>query len=830
MLHQLYTLREIASVIHGDLIHDKGENHTVSELLIDSRQLNNPEQTLFFAIVTSRNDGHRFVKELYDKGVRSFVIQPKVIDYDSLPDAIFVCADDSLSALQLLAENHRRRFDIPVIGITGSNGKTIVKEWLFQLLNPDKNIVRSPKSYNSQIGVPLSVWKMESRHELAIFEAGISMQGEMQKLQSVILPDIGIITNIGQAHNENFESLKQKAYEKLKLFSSSKKLFYCTEYPEIVAAFNDCDWKTNIETFTWGLGEQNNLQIQSTGIAGNHTIILATYSNRKVSITIPFIDKASIENAIHCWAFMLDMNYSDVVISQRMMQLLPVAMRLELKEGINNCTIINDGYNSDINSLAIALDFLNQQNQHSNKTVILSDILQSGQSENDLYAGIARMLSAKGINKIIGIGPAIHRQSAFFKMEKSFYSSTENYLSQFRSDHFSNETILLKGARTFEFEKIVKRLQQKAHETVLEIELNNLVANLNYYRSKLQSGVKIMAMVKAFGYGSGGFEIAKTLQFHHVDYLAVAYADEGIELRKSGITLPIMVMSPEEHSLESMISNNLEPEVFSFRVLDFLLQTLQNGNHLPSSKINVHIKLDTGMHRLGFMENEIPRLIEKLISNPELCVKSVFSHLAASDSIEHDEFTHNQISKFLAMSNMLSEKLPQSFIRHILNSAGITRFADAGFEMVRLGIGLYGVPNTEEEKDSLQTVLSLKSTITQIKNLPENESVGYNRSSYTERPSRIGIVPIGYADGLSRLLSNGKGKLWVNGKESKIIGSVCMDMCMIDLTDIDAEEGDAVVIFDSRHPIEIIARDSETIPYEILTRISRRVKRIYFQE
>jgi alanine racemase len=828
MLHQSYSLREIAAIIHGELIHDNG--HYINELLIDSRQLNNPGQSLFFSILTSRNDGHRFIKELFGRGVRSFVVQYLPPDYKSMPDAVFIRVDDSLDALQLIAEYHRRKFSIPVVGITGSNGKTIVKEWLFQLLNPDIIIVRSPKSYNSQIGVPLSVWKIESRHELAIFEAGISMPGEMKGLQPVILPDIGIITNIGQAHNENFESLKQKADEKLILFSESKKLFYCTDYHEIVAAFNDCSWKSNIKTFTWGFDEKNDLQIKGTVISGNHAVISAFYSNRNVVITIPFTDKASIENAIHCWAFMLDMKYSDVVISQRMLQLLSVAMRLELKEGINDCTIINDGYNSDINSLAIALDFLNQQNQHINKTLILSDILQSGQNEIELYATIALMLTAKGINRIVGIGPAINRQSAVFEMEKAFYPSTESYLSQFRNNQFSNETILLKGARTFGFERIVKRLQQKAHETVLEIELNNLVANLNYYRSKLQPGVKIMAMVKAFGYGSGGFEIAKTLQFYHVDYLAVAYADEGIELRKSGITLPIMVMSPEEHSLEAMLANNLEPEIFSFRLLDFLVQTSQNENNLSIPFINVHIKLDTGMHRLGFMENEVPELIEKLISNPRIRVRSVFSHLAGSDRIEHDEFTRDQISKFLKMSREIGKKLPEPFMRHILNSAGISRFAEAGFEMVRLGIGLYGVPNTDEEKDSLQTVLSLKSTITQIKNIPEKESIGYNRSTYTDRPTRIGIVPIGYADGLSRLLSNGKGKLWVNGQESRIIGNVCMDMCMIDLTDIDADEGDTVVIFDARNPIEIIARDSETIPYEILTRISRRVKRIYFQE
>jgi alanine racemase len=814
--------------MHGELVSPPGQTHAIQELLIDSRQLNNPSLSLFFALVTLRNDGHKYINELYDKGVRSFVVQYLPAESQSLAEAVFIRVDDSLRALQLLATEHRKKFAIPVIGITGSNGKTIVKEWLFQLLNQDVNIVRSPKSYNSQSGVPLSVWKMESRHELGIFEAGISMPGEMDKLQPIILPDIGIITNIGQAHNENFISLKQKASEKLKLFSKVKKLFFCSDYPDIVGAFNECAWKLGVETCTWGSGENNNLQIVDVKLSGNHTEIKAVFSDRVISISIPFTDRASVENAIHCWAAMLDMNYPDEVISHRMLQLMPVAMRLELKEGINNCTIINDGYNSDISSLLIALDFLNQQNQHTDKTLILSDILQSGQNEGELYLSIARMLKAKGINRLIGIGQAISRESDVFEIEKIFFPSTEVFLERFNAAEFKDETILLKGARTFEFERIVKHLQQKAHETILEIELSHLVSNLNYYRTKLSAGVKIMAMVKAFGYGSGGYEIAKVLQFHHVDYLAVAYADEGIELRKSGITLPIMVMSPEEHSLEAMLANNLEPEVFSFRMLEFLLRALRNGNFGP--KINVHIKLDTGMHRLGFMENEIPGLIEKLLANPIIHVKSVFSHLAASDSDKFDDFTHEQIHKFMQMSELFRQQLPEPFMRHILNSAGISRFADAGFEMVRLGIGLYGVPNTKEEQDTLQTVLSLKSTISQIKHLPENESVGYNRSSYTTRPSTIGIVPIGYADGLSRLLGNGKGKLWVNGQETRLIGNVCMDMSMIDLTDIDAEEGDTVVVFDAQHPIEIIASDSETIPYEILTRISRRVKRVYFQE
>ncbi len=830
MIHDSYTTREIASIVQGELFGIEHNKQLINELLIDSRQLIHPAQTLFFALITHRNDGHRFIKELYDKGVRAFVISNLPADLSVFSDADFIQVSDTLIALQQLAGFHRRKFNIPVIAITGSNGKTIVKEWLFQLLNQDKNIVRSPKSYNSQIGIPLSIWNIEPKHDLGIFEAGISMPNEMAVIQNLIRPTIGIFTNIGQAHSENFINLRQKTIEKLKLFTQVQKLFYCSDHQEIVEAINECFPNKNFQSFVWGRDEKSDLQILNIEVDLNQTRIHATFRNRRLSIFIPFVDQASIENAMHCWAIMLDMAYSDAVISERMAKLSPIAMRLELKEGINNCTIINDGYNSDINSLSIALDFLNRQTQHPAKTLILSDILQSGETEHDLYEKIAKMASAKGINRIIGIGEAISRQADAFTMEKEFHRSTAAFLAIFDQNYFSNETILCKGARAFEFEHIVKRLQQKAHETVLEIDLGCMVENLNYYRSKLLPGIKIMAMVKAFGYGSGGFEVAKTLQFHHVDYLAVAYVDEGVELRKAGITIPIMVMSPEEHSLELMLNYDLEPEVFSLRILDLLLRVIAVDRKANDSTINIHIKLDTGMHRLGFMENELPVLVEKLLANPVISVKSVFSHLAASDSSLHDEFTLFQIDKFKTMSEFISEKLHANFMRHILNSAGISRFGEFGFDMVRLGIGLYGVPTTDIEKYNLQTVLSLKSTISQIKQLRENESIGYNRTAHTTKPTTIGIVPIGYADGLSRLLGNGNGKLWVNGKEAKIVGAVCMDMCMIDITDINTEEGDEVVVFDAMYPIEIISNDSKTIPYEILTRISRRVKRVYFQE
>lgn len=830
MLRAGYNIHEVAVAMQAELLGDTASNVVLIELLTDSRQLINPSHTLFFALQSRRNDGHRFVSELYAKGVHAFVVEKIEKSWLNWPGVSFLKVKNTLKALQLLAKAHREHFQIPVIGITGSNGKTIVKEWLFQLLGPDYNIVRSPKSYNSQIGVPLSVWKLETRNDLAIFEAGISMTGEMNKLQALIQPSIGLITNIGQAHNENFIDLKQKTKEKLELFYECKTLIYCSDYQIINESIHESVKLKNVEILSWGQYENDDLQILKKELIAEKTFVEASWKGKLISILIPFTDQASIENAIHCWLVMLHLSYDNEIIQQRMSQLMPVAMRLELKDAINNCTLINDGYNSDIQSLSIALDFLNQQSKHPRKTLILSDILQSGLSEESLYRLISRMLNEKGIHRLIGIGPAISRKSDLFDMEKVFFSTTEDCIRSLDEIGFSNESILLKGARDFTFERIAKLLQHKAHETVLEIELNKLIANLNYYRSKLPTGVKLMAMVKAFGYGSGGFEIAKILQFHHVDYLTVAYADEGVELRNAGISLPIMVMSPEEQSLDTMLSQKLEPEIFSFRILQLLLDAIQRNQSLKEDKICIHLKLDTGMHRLGFMENELPRVLDILQQHPEISVRTVFSHLAAADNPEHDDFTRGQIALFEKMCALLGEQLNEPFDRHILNSAGISRFSESAFEMVRLGIGLYGIANTDEEKEYLQTALSLKSTITQIKELPENESVGYNRSSYTKRSSRIGIVPIGYADGLSRMLSNGNGSLWVKGVCAPVIGNVCMDMCMIDITGIDAKEGDEVVVFNANHPIELIAKDSQTIPYEILTRISRRVKRVYFQE
>ncbi len=825
-----YNTSKIASIINGNLVGNGNSNTLIKTLLIDSRKLSNAETSLFFAIKGERHDGHSYIKELFENGVRNFVVSTLPTSHEQLTETTFIVVNNTLSALQKLCSIHRQKFNIPIVGITGSNGKTIVKEWLYQLMREDKNIVRSPKSFNSQVGVPLSVWQLNEEHTFGIFEAGISMPDEMAILQKIIQPTIGILTNIGQAHDENFENQNQKVKEKLKLFSTVEMLIYCKDYLVVQNHLLEEKQLQQIKTFTWSKKSRADLLIGRISKTSSDTEIQGVYKNDFIRIIIPFTDEASIENAIHCWATMLYLGYENNVIADRMKFLSPVAMRLELKEGINNCSIINDSYNSDLGSLSIAIDFLNQQKQHPKKTLILSDILQSGRNEETLYKEVAELIHKKGISKLIGIGEAISNQAQQFNIEKHFFKSTNDFLQQFSNSFFKDETILLKGARSFGFEAISKVVQQKAHETVLEINLNAIIHNYNYYRSKIKSDTKIMAMVKAFSYGSGSFEIANILQFHRVDYLAVAYADEGIELRKAGITMPIMVMNPEEQSYDAMIQYNLEPEIYSFRVLSLFEETLKRNERTSIEPIPIHLKLDTGMHRLGFEENDINELIVRIKNNKHIVVKSVFSHLAASDEPEHDDFTWTQIKKFNLMSEQIKKHFSYSIMKHILNSAGISRFPDAQFEMVRLGIGLYGIGSSKSEQNQLQNVSTLKTSISQIKNIAANDSIGYSRKGFAKQDMQIATVPIGYADGLSRKLSNGKGKMIVNGKPAPIVGNVCMDMCMIDITNINVNENDEVIVFGDAQPIAKIAEDVGTIPYEILTNVSRRVKRIYYQE
>lgn len=829
----IYTLNDIIPCFPCSIIAKGDLNMRISSIHTDSRKIVHEKETLFIALVGLNHDGHNFILDAHQKGVRAFIVSKVPENLDLFTDSTILKTDNSLSALQHLAIMHRKKFNIPVIGITGSNGKTIVKEWLYQLISPDRNIVRSPKSYNSQLGVPLSVWNMDTVNELAIFEAGISEADEMSRLQPIIQPTIGLFTNIGTAHDENFIHINQKIGEKLKLFTKAEIIVYCSDHFSIRDRIQSSGIGENKRLFSWGSSIQDDLQIVSIKSQINFSILDARFDNRSITIQIPFTDKASIENAIHCWAIMLILGYDESVISQRMQKLAPVAMRLELREGIHECSIINDTYNSDVNSLTIALDFLNQHKRYKRKTVILSDILQTGRRDSELYMEVAELLRDKGINRILGIGKAIKaQQDQFRSLNGIFYSDTETFLKEVDFSDFSNEIILIKGARIFEFERISQLLEQKTHQTVMEINLNALTKNLNYYKSLLKPETGIMAMVKAFAYGSGAFEITNHLQFHRVDYLAVAYADEGVELRNGGISLPIMVMNPEEQSLYFMIKYKLEPEIYSIRLLKQLISALDTYGHLSTGPLSIHLKIDTGMHRLGFSYNDLTEMLDIIEqSKDKLVICSVFSHLAASDEPENDAFTYLQIERFNKASEEIKNRLNYNFKRHILNSNGIVRFPQAQFDLVRPGIGLYGLSSAVESEGKTEEVITLKTIISQIRTIDAGETVGYSLKCPADHPRKIATLPIGYADGLDRRLGNGTGKVMIENSVASIIGNICMDMCMIDITHIpNVQEGDSVVIFGPNHSLKNYADAIGTIPYEALTSISPRVKRVYIQE
>jgi Alr-MurF fusion protein len=832
----VYSIENIASVVKGKMLLQT-DNASIAHLLIDSRRLIFPASSLFFALQGPRRDGHTYIEQLYAKGVRNFVISDS-IDIANIPEANIIQVPDTLQALQALAAHHRKQFNIPVIGITGSNGKTIVKEWLNQLLEKKYSVIRSPRSFNSQIGVPLSVWGMNETHELAIFEAGISQSGEMERLQKIIQPTIGIFTTIGEAHSEGFLNIRQKVNEKLRLFTHVKTLVYCKDAPEINEGVAQL-WQqlhrgqeeSAFEIFSWSMLTEATLQVQTIYKEEGKTFITASYKGETISITIPFTDNASVENAIQCWCVMLHLEMAPAQIDERMQQLSHVAMRLELKKGINNCSVINDSYSADLSSFNIALDFLSQQHQHPKRTVILSDILQSGRNEKDLYTELARSLQQRQVNRLIGIGERImHHQPVFQAAgisELAFYGSVEFFKKDFPHLHFKDETILLKGARIFELEQIDRLLEQKVHQTVLEIDLSALSHNLKQYQQLLKPSTRLMVMVKAFSYGSGSYEIANVLQYHNVNYLAVAYADEGVELRRAGINLPIMVMNPEASTFDALVQYNLEPDLYAPHILQSFEEFLhKEGIH----QFPVHIELETGMHRLGFSKEELPVLLTA-IRGTAFKVQSVFSHLAASEDPQHDNYTKQQAALYGEMVEEIQSALPYSIIKHIANTAGITRHPDLQMDMVRLGIGLYGVSSDEGVNLELKEVSTLRSTIAQIKELPEGETVSYGRKGVLVRPSRIATVRIGYADGYPRTLSNGAGKMWVNGHLAPVVGTICMDMTMIDITGIaQVTEGDEVVVFGKKLPVGQVAHWAQTIPYELLTGISQRVKRVYFEE
>ncbi|MDX6190985.1 bifunctional UDP-N-acetylmuramoyl-tripeptide:D-alanyl-D-alanine ligase/alanine racemase [Flavobacterium sp. Fl-318] len=798
----------------------------VDHVSIDSRSLQNGSQTLFFALSGVNNDAHLYISELIDKGVQSFVVQ--YVPDNCKGRANFLIVKDTLKALQEFAAYYRNLFDFPVIGLTGSNGKTIVKEWLNFLLSPDFNVIRSPKSYNSQVGVPLSVIAINEKHNLGIFEAGISTVNEMINLEKIIKPTIGVLTNIGSAHDEGFLNLEQKINEKLRLFKDSALVVY--QKNEIVdlclAAFVKENQLKGQVLFSWSFTDKSaTVFILKKESKNDKTQIEYQYKNEIFNLEIPFQDSASIENAISCLLVLLYFKYDFATIQNRMQMLYPVEMRLEVKNGINNCSIIDDSYSSDFQSLKIALDFLESQKKNASKTVILSDIFQSGFSNEELYSKVAQLIADNKINRVIGIGNTISSFSDKFSNAVVF-ASTADFIANFESLNFANETILIKGARSFQFEEIVTLLEEKTHETILEINLNSISHNLNFFKSKLGSNVKMMVMVKAFGYGNGGLEIAKLLEHHKVDYLGVAFADEGISLKSGGIKLPIMVLNPESTSFPSIIQYQLEPEIYSIKGLNAFLKIAREKN---LKDFPVHIKLDTGMHRLGFEENTIDELIATLKGNSTIRIQSILSHLATSDDKDHFEFVRSQIRLFEKLSSKLMTELGVNPIRHILNTSGISNFPDAQFNMVRLGIGLYGVSNDAAEQKFLENVGTLKSIISQVRTIPSGDSVGYGRRFMATKETKIATIPIGYADGISRLWGNGVGYVIVKNQKAAIVGSVCMDMLMIDVSEIDCKEGDSVIIFGENPTVTEIANALKTIPYEILTSISQRVKRVFFR-
>ncbi|MFD2935211.1 bifunctional UDP-N-acetylmuramoyl-tripeptide:D-alanyl-D-alanine ligase/alanine racemase [Spirosoma flavum] len=806
---------------------------------------------VFFAIQGEHHDGHEFIGELYRKGIRQFVVERSSLtperraELANYTDAQFIEVDSSLQTLQMLASEHRRQFRIPVIGITGSNGKTIVKEWLAQLVSGssasgDFVVAKSPKSYNSQLGVPLSVHELTESHTLGIFEAGISKTQEMQALETIIRPTIGIFTNIGTAHDEGFRTRKQKVAEKLRLFIHANTLIYCTDYADIDEEVNLLLKAVNpdMRFVTWSLtGQKATYQ----GVLTGDQLRLTDSKNGSLNLTLrlPFTDPASVENLMHCIVTMLTLRpWNSDELQNRLNRLRPVSMRLEQKEGINNCVLIDDSYNNDVVGLQLALRFLNQQRTRSRRMVVLSDVLQSGQPEDELYGQVGALMRANEVEQFVGVGLVVSRNAQFFPKNSLFYATTDEFLTRFPFSELRDSAVLVKGARPFSFERIVHRLERKVHGTVLEINLDSLTHNLNYYREKVGSATKLMVMVKAFAYGSGSAEVAQLLQFHRVDCLAVAYADEGVSLRQNGVDLPIMVMNPAPETFATLLEYKLEPEIYSMRLLRewgrFAAESKPQGEGenkpLPTASCPLHLKIDTGMHRLGFLESELPTVADYLKRHPMLRIATVFSHLVGADEAQFNSFSREQYETFLRSTALLEETLGYQPTRHLLNSAGIVRFPDYKLDMVRLGIGLYGVEASQIDQAALQTVGTLRTIISQIKTVGAGESVGYSRRGVLDHEARIATLAIGYADGYDRRLGNGIGEVWVNGTRCPTVGNVCMDMTMIDITAASANEGDEVMIFGAELPITELSQRIGTIPYEILTGVSERVKRVFFKE
>lgn len=794
-----------------------------TELLFDSRRLLQPEKTLFFAIKTENNDGHHYIPDLVRKGVRNFIVTESLAKFECFGDANFIQVADAVATMQKIAILHRNLYNIPVVGITGSNGKTIVKEWLSTMLTENYHLIVNPNSYNSQIGVPYSVWQIREHHNFGIFEAGISQKNEMAKLADIIQPTIGILTNIGTAHSQFFDDETDKLTEKMLLFKKCKAVIYCNDNPLIKNAF--LRTLSDAKRLSWGHQTDSYYQISKEVIRERQTIITIQDSD----FVIPFVDAASIENAIHAIVLMLYLNFSVSDINRKLSLLTHVNMRMEVKEAIRQSIVINDTYSLDFNSLRIALAFVQSQIRYSKRTVILSDFAQIGKIAKPVYLQLNELLKENGITKFIAVGTEFYMNRKCFDIpEQFFFKDTNELIHNISTIPFDQEAILVKGARAYRFEKIVDILQLKSHRTILQVSLPALVQNLNYYRSLITPATKVVAMVKAMCYGLGDAELINELQYYNIDYLAVAYTDEGVNLRKKNINLPIIVLGAEAESFEMMINYGLEPEIFNFYSLRELVKAL--SSHADIKEFKIHLKIDTGMHRLGFLPEEIADAIALIKQHSQLHVASVFSHFAAAEDPAEDEFTRKQITVFKEVTSIIQAAFDYPVLRHIANSAGISRFPEAHFDMVRVGIGLYGFSSIEKDKPFLQHVATLKTVITHIVEIGKGETVGYNRTFTAQEPTKVGIIPIGYADGLAPELSRGIGNVIIQNKKAPIIGKICMDMTMINLNGIEAQEGDEVIIYGDQNRIDDISARIGKIPYHLLTAISKRVPRIYIME
>lgn len=812
------TITEFTGICQGTLI-QAGPDQSIKSILTDSRKLSNVRSAAFFAIKGANHDGHQYIAELATKGVKTFVVEvrPSV----PLPAHInLILVESSLRALQEVARYKREGLELPVIAITGSNGKTIIKEWLSQMLSAKGKVVRSPRSYNSQLGVPLSVWEIDPQYDFAVFEAGISRMGEMAYLQQVIQPTHGILTNIGSAHEEGFPSIDAKLSQKLKLFEGCETLIYNGNDLRIHDAVSAMP-KPPTKTIVWSFNEGHNIHVHALG---NGRFILQT-ENGQMEFKLPFDDEASIENLMHCLCMLLALEFTPTEIQRALDGLEKVDMRLKLIKGIRDSYIIDDTYNNDLIGLEMALDFLAHQNQYKRKVVILSDVPQVSDPPA-VYAHINQLLLDKGIVHLIGVGTEMINNQDQFSIECQFYADTSALVQELDDLNLKKSVTLVKGARKFRFEQVVNLLAEKAHQTIFEINLDAITDNLNFYRNRLAPEVKIMVMVKAFAYGSGSAEVAQLLQFHKVHYLAVAYTDEGVTLRKNGIHLPVMVMNSSHADLDTLIQYDLEPEIFEIEQL----RSFQKYYQSKAAKLPIHININTGMNRLGFETSEAGQVIDFLANHSDVLVKSIFTHLAGADEALHNEFSLNQLRMFEPVAKSIAEASDSDVLIHALNSAGIIRFPEFQMNMVRLGIGLYGLDASGEEANELRTVGTLKTMISQVKEVKAGETVGYSRKGVAVKDMHIATVAIGYADGYSRAFSNGVGSMYVNNQSAPVIGNVCMDMTMLDVTGLKVKPGDEVIVFGETPSIEMLAQQINTIPYEILTNVSERVKRVYLME